>query len=105
MQIAKLIKKPVGSTKIDYYITIDGETTTEVIEDALIGMKSTFPAYIPADEDLEKFFRDTAGDQQFELMLRDYVMGLVSPYVINDEPNLNLALEPQCESSQIHDNN
>ncbi len=101
MQIAKLIKKPVGSTKIDYYITIDGETATEVIEDALVGMKSTYPAFIPAEEDLEKFFRDTAGDQQFELMLRDYVMGLVSPFVINDEPNLNLALEPQCESSQI----
>ena len=101
MQIAKLIKKPIGNTKIDYYITIDGETATQVIEDALVGMKSTYPAFIPGGEDLEKFFRDAVGDQQFEHMLRDYVMGLVSPYVINDEPNLNLALEPQCESSQF----
>ncbi|MGI6221152.1 MAG: trigger factor [Coriobacteriales bacterium] len=101
MQIAKLIKKPIGNAKIDYYITIDGETTTQVIKDALLGMKSTFPAYIPSEEDLEKFFRDTVGDQQFEFMLRDYVMGLVSPYVINDESDLNLALEPQCESDKF----
>lgn len=96
MEILKLIKKPIGNTKIEYYVTVDGKDVTDAIEVCLGIIARSNRIYIPEGEDAETLLRKKLGDQRFEYLLSNHVMGRLSPQVINEQGELNLAFEPEC---------
>ena len=101
MEVVKLIKKPIGKTKVEFYVTVSGETTSEAIDYALGLIARTTYTVIPDDGDAEKILREKMGDQQFEIFLKNHTMGRLSPFILNDEEGLNMAFEPECTSDEM----
>lgn len=101
MNVKKLIKKPIGSTKIDYFVTVGPDEVGAAIDKAIEIIAKTSYIYLPEDQDGEQIIRKAMGDQQADFLIKNHVMGRLSPYVINDEADLNLAFEPQCTSSEM----
>ncbi len=101
MEVTKLIKKPIGRSKIEFYVTVDGQTTSEAIDAALDTMVRTLRVHVPEGKDPEEVLRDQMDEQQFNMLLQNHVMGRISPFIINDEEDLNMAFEPQCSSDEM----
>ncbi len=101
MEVLKLIKKPIGHTKIEYYVTVDGQTVSDAMDIAIDNMVSATYTVVPDGDDPEKTLRDKLGDQQFESMLQFYVTSRLFPFIISDEPELDMAFDPNCTSEQI----
>lgn len=100
MEIEKLIKKPIGRTKIEYYVTVDGDTTTDAIEYCMELMAKDCSVVTKEGDDLEVALREKLGDAPFEYYLKNHVMGRIMPFVIRDEANLDMAFEPSCTSDE-----
>ncbi len=96
MKAIKLIKKPIGKTKIEFYVTVDGASVNDAIDASLEIITKTSYAFVSDEDDAESVLRKQLGDQQFEMLLSNHVMGRLSPYIINSEADMNMAFEPQC---------
>lgn len=101
MNVVKLIKKPIGHEKIDYFVTFAPEDVDAAIDAAINIIAKTSYIYLPEDQDGEEIIRKAMGNQQADFLIKNHVMGRLAPYVINDEGDLSLAFEPQCTSSTV----
>ncbi len=100
MNVEKLIKKP-SRVYVDYYATVDGHTTNDAIDYATEEIARRCNIAFKEGEDYEVILRDSFGDKQFEIALQQAVISRLTPFIIKDEADLNMALEPQCTSEEI----
>lgn len=100
MNIEKLIKKP-SRTDVDYYVTVDGDTVDDAIDFSIEAISRQARVFGKEGDDAEGMLRDNLGDDQFDRLLQHHVMTRLAPFVIEDETDLNMALEPQCASDEI----
>ncbi len=100
MNVEKLIKKP-SRICVDYYATVDGQTTNDAIDYAVEEIARRCNIAYKEGEDAESVLRDSLGDKQFDAALQQTVISRLTPFIIKDEADLNMALEPQCTSDEI----
>ena len=100
MEIEKLIKKPIGREKTEYYVTVDGETTTDAIDYCMELIARDCSVKFKDGDDPETVLRERLGDSQFEYLLKNHVMGRIMPFAIKDEAELDMAFDPSCTSDE-----